>query len=298
MTGFIVINKPTEFTSFDVAAVVRGITGQKKIGHTGTLDPMATGVLPLLLGRATKASDLIPDSDKAYVAGFKFGVKTNTGDIWGEVKETSDKAVLESDLLEVIEEFKGEIMQIPPMYSAVSIGGQRLYKLARQGIEIEREAKKIYISELKLNRFSQNEGEIYIKCSKGTYIRTLIEDIAQKLGTVGTMNSLVRVEACGLKLEEAMTLDDLRALKAKNELQSAVKPVEILFEQLKSINVSEKQQKRFLNGGELSYLRLNLNEKFAEGERLRVYGDKFLGLAEFKNNSVKCVKSFIELPVG
>ena len=295
MNGLIIVNKAQKFTSFDVVAVMRGICKEKKIGHTGTLDPMATGVLPILIGSATKACDLIPDSDKAYKAKFKLGIKTTTGDVWGEItSEEKVKNIEKEEIENQLENFKGEIFQVPPMYSAVSVNGQRLYKLARQGIEIEREKRKVFISELLLLDFDGVFGTLYIKCSKGTYIRTLIEDIAEKIGTIGAMTELERVEACGFSHEDAYTLDEIRELAKEDKLLSILHKVEKVFEPYPVIKVSVAQEKRFSNGGFLSIQRLTLPRMtIKDGDFFRVYGTEFLGLGVCEGENLKFVKKFI-----
>ena len=198
MTGIICINKGKDITSFGVVSKVRGITCEKKAGHTGTLDPMATGVLPIMLGGATRFLNYLPDSDKGYRAKFLLGKTTDTLDITGEVTGEYDVAASIDDVESALVEFRGEIEQIPPMYSAVSVDGQRLYDLARKGIEVERQARKVEIKELSLCRELSNENEniytIDVLCSKGTYIRTLIDDLGKKLGCGAVMTELERLE--------------------------------------------------------------------------------------------------------
>lgn len=295
MTGVIVINKEQKFTSFDVVAIMRGITKEKKIGHTGTLDPMATGVLPILLGRATKACDLLPNSDKSYVAEFKLGVKTDTGDIWGTVKEEKFSTVTKEDVEKTLENFRGDIFQIPPMYSAVSVNGQRLYDLARKGIEVEREKRAVHISKLELISFDGEVGKLEISCSKGTYIRTLIEDIFETLGSLATMTSLVRTHACGFSVEQAMTLKELEATLKDGKLEEVLNPVENLFEEYPIAYTTPAQATRFSNGGELDITRLKLPKIILnDGGVLRVYGEKFIGLGKInlEKNCLKFLKKF------
>ena len=272
MNGVIVINKPQEFTSFDVVAVMRKITGERKIGHCGTLDPNATGVLPLLLGRAAKAQDILPNHDKAYTATFKLGLVTDTLDIWGEVISEETTSVRKEDILAIIPEFTGRILQIPPMYSAVKKDGKRLYDLARQGIEVEREAREITVYSLNLLEFDEDkqEGKLEVSCSKGTYIRTLIDDMAKRLCSGGCMTSLVRTSACGYTLQNAYTLEELKALREKGEIESTILSTESLFETYKEVAVSEAQAKRFANGGALGVERLRNMPKLADGEICRV----------------------------
>ena len=216
MNGVIVIDKPADFTSFDVIAVVRRLTGQRKTGHTGTLDPNATGVLPVLLGAATKAQDRIPNHDKSYLAQFRLGLTTDTLDIWGEVKTETPCCVTEDDVRSLLPRFSGEIMQVPPMYSALKKDGQRLYDLARKGVEVEREARPVTVYRLELVSFNSETqtGELAVSCSKGTYVRTLIDDIGQALGVGAVMTALRRTEACGFTLSDCVTLDCSRFIRS------------------------------------------------------------------------------------
>lgn len=288
MNGIIVINKPQNFTSFDVVAVMRRLCGQRKIGHTGTLDPMATGVLPLLLGNAAKAQDILPDSDKEYVAQFKLGITTDTLDIWGEVLEEKNVNANIDDILSLIPKYSGEITQIPPMYSAVKKDGVRLYDLARRGIEVEREERKVTISQLKLLSYDDEtfSGQLKIACSKGTYIRTLIDDIGKDLGCGAVMTSLVRTKACGFTLEDSVTLDELRTLSKEGECPEntigLLRSSESLFDVYRKIYVSEKQTQRFLNGNPLDIERTAVKKSTEDGEILRVCdrNGNFLGLGK------------------
>ena len=283
MNGVIVLDKPAGFTSFDAVAVMRGLSKEKKIGHTGTLDPMATGVLPLLLGRAAKAADLLPDTEKEYQAEFVLGKRFDTGDVTGKLLETSDSPIHRETLEEILADFRGEIWQTPPMYSAVSVGGKRLYQLARRGIEIERPARKITIYSLELLEYDPEgrRGVLRTTCSKGTYIRTLIEDVAKAAGTCGAMAALRRTAACGFSLEDALPLEKLRELAAGPGLETVMRPVESLFEEYPPVTVSGPQAARFRNGGGLDMGRLRLPRiALSSGQRLRVYGPEgFLGLA-------------------
>ncbi|WP_099206030.1 tRNA pseudouridine(55) synthase TruB [Scatolibacter rhodanostii] len=285
MNGLLVLDKPKDFTSFDVIAVMRKIAKEKKIGHTGTLDPMATGVLPLLFGRAAKAADLLPDTDKKYRAEFCLGIKTDTGDITGQVKQEVHATVDQVELEAVLPLFRGAIQQIPPMYSAVSIGGKRLYELARKGIEVERQARDIHIGELKLISFDdeKNVGVLEVSCSKGTYIRTLIEDIAERAGTVGTMTGLRRLSACGFSEAESITLEEARELAKNGKLEEKIQPTDSLFRHLEAVTVSQAQTVRFQNGGELACERLRgLGVCLQDGQAFRVYAPDglFLGLGK------------------
>lgn len=295
MNGILVVDKPQEFTSFDVVAVVRKLSGQKKIGHTGTLDPNATGVLPLLLGNATKAQDIVPNHDKEYVAGFKLGITTDTLDIWGQVKSETESAVKQSEIEEIIEKFTGEITQIPPMFSAVSVGGQRLYDLARKGVEVERKPRKVTVYELELESFDEQSqsGTLRVKCSKGTYIRTLIDDIGDEFKVGAVMTALRRTMACGFEIENALTLDEIKELP-KEELESKLMSTESLFYAYPELYVTDAQANRFHNGGALGIQRTKLADKnVPDGSIYRVKGlKKFLGLGIIKDNSIKIYKHF------
>lgn len=285
MNGVIILDKPAGFTSFDAVAVMRGLAREKKIGHTGTLDPMATGVLPLLLGRAAKAASLLPDTDKEYLAQFQLGRRFDTGDVTGALVEQNQAPVDRSALEGAMAGFLGEIDQLPPMYSAVSVNGQRLYKLARQGLTVERPARRVNISLLRLEAYdpASRQGTLRVACSKGTYIRVLIEDIAAAAGTCGTMAGLRRVRACGFSEADAVSLDQLRQLAGAGRLEEALRPVDGLFQAYRRVTVSGAQGTRFLNGGALALDRLRLAGGAPEaGERLQVYepGGAFLGLGE------------------
>ncbi len=283
MNGVVVIDKPAEFTSFDVVAVVRKILSTKKVGHCGTLDPNATGVLPVLVGNATKAQDIIPNHDKSYVATFKLGLTSDTLDIWGEVAEENGSDVKQQELKEALAHFVGDIMQTPPMYSAIKKDGVRLYDLARQGIEVEREARQITVYSLKLLSFDEKtqEGKISVSCSKGTYIRSLIDDIAKSLGTNAVMTSLVRSSACGFTLDEAISLDELKALAENGEIENKMLSTESLFVTYEELTVSDKQAVRFYNGNPLDITRTALRDmSVSDGEIFRVkdMNGTFLGL--------------------
>ncbi len=293
MDGIVVVNKPTDFTSFDVCAKLRGIFETKKIGHAGTLDPMATGVLPVFIGKATKACDILPNDKKAYTASFKFGIKTDTEDIWGEVLEKRESLIKTDELIMAAKGFLGDIKQIPPMYSAVKINGQKLYSLARKGIEIERPERDVHIYQLDVLRFDEKSqsGEIYVSCSKGTYIRTLICDIAGSLKTIGVMTALRRDFSGGFSLHDAFMLNELQELKNKGELKSAVIPTDKAFECYNSVTLDEKRTWLYKNG-----VCLRADQIGDKDETFRVYGfdGEFLGLVQtdVKENKTKRIKNF------
>lgn len=295
MNGIICINKPEGFTSFDVIAKLRGILKMKRIGHSGTLDPMATGVLPVFIGNATRACDMLSDNEKSYVADFRLGCSTDTQDSSGTVLTSSEIAISHDEFVEVMREFTGDIEQIPPMYSAVSVNGQRLYELARKGIEIERDARKIRIDKLELQEFdSQNRvGKLLIECSKGTYVRTIIHDIGQKLGCGGIMTGLVRLSSNGFTLDKALTIDEVKSLLDEGRLEEFILPVEKVFIGLPKLYLDEVQTKMYKNGIKLDLARVN---GVAKADKYAVYGDdkKFIGtgLADFDKAELKVEKNF------
>lgn len=295
MNGVLIINKPMDFTSFDAVAVTRKVSGQRKLGHCGTLDPNATGVLPVLLGAATKAQDILPNHDKEYVAELKFGLETDTLDIWGEVLKEEKSQVSAEAFEEILKNFRGEIMQVPPMYSALKLNGQRLYDLARQGIEVKREARPVTVYSLETESFNEKEqtAKIRVSCSKGTYIRSLIDDIGKALGTVAVMTSLCRTKACGFSLSESISMEELKSLTPE-DIKAKLLPIERLFESYREVTVSEAQSIRFKNGGALDLARLrNLPEDNTQGEIFRVnFDDNFLGLGTIKENELKIFKLF------
>ncbi len=282
MTGIIPLHKGENITSFFAVAKVRKIAGEKKAGHTGTLDPNATGVLPIALGGATRFIELLPTHKKAYKATFKTGIETDTLDIWGKVLKTTDKTVTLEEILSVIHNFKGEIMQLPPMFSALKKDGVRLYELARKGEEVEREPRKCEIYELEIGE-ENGEFTLYCECSAGTYIRTLISDIGDAVGAGAVMTSLERTYACGVALDQCFTLEQLTEISQNGEIEKAIIPVDKLLTEYPAVNVTENQAIRFKNGGDLMAQRVR-------GLKLpglyRVYGNnEFLGLGELKENS-------------
>lgn len=299
MNGVLLIDKPKEFTSFDVIAVVRGLTGQRKAGHTGTLDPNATGVLPVLLGSATKAQDLIPNHDKKYIADLKLGMTTDTLDIWGKELTKTESDITGEELESALDGFRGEIWQLPPMFSAVQKNGQRLYDLARKGMEVEREKRKVTVYSLTLLEFDRKTqcGKLEVFCSKGTYVRTIIDDIGAKLGVGAVMTGLRRVEACGFSIDDCLTLDELKELKEQGELSKALRSAESLFSVYPALYISPMQAKRFSNGGALDVSRTSLRDKDPSDKqifRVRENTAGFLGLGIFseEKNQIKIYKLF------
>ena len=292
MQGILIVDKPTDWTSFDVIAKLRGILGTRKLGHSGTLDPMATGVLPVFCGGASKAVDLQLDHTKAYRATLKLGARTDTGDVTGTVLETAPVTAGEKELLEVLPRFVGPRMQTPPMYSAVKINGQPLYKLARQGMEVERKARPIEILSIQYEGSpAENEYTLTVKCSKGTYIRVLLEEIAEAMGQKGTMSALRRVAAGVYTEADAHSLEEIQAAKnaGPEALQALMLPVESVFTSLPLLVADERAEQHLYNGCPTS------RYPAADGRyRVRNAQGQFLGLANVTGGVLRVEKLFVE----
>lgn len=295
MNGILCVNKPQGFTSFDVVAKLRGILKIKRLGHAGTLDPMATGVLPVFVGTATKACDIMPDNSKSYRAGFRLGQTSDTQDVTGKILTTSDKSVSYDDICAVLPEFTGKIMQIPPMYSAVQVNGKRLYDLARQGIEVERQARKIEVNSLHIFGYDEEtrEGILEIDCGKGTYIRTIIHDIGEKLGCGGIMTSLVRTSASGFTLDDCHTFEEIQQARDENRLESLILPVETIFRKLPRLQLNAHQTRLYRNGVKLDLARVH--NIVGDCGLYSLYGDdgNFIGtaVADFENGVLRIGKN-------
>lgn len=293
MNGILIVNKEAGFTSFDVIAKLRGILGMKKIGHTGTLDPMATGVLPVLLGNATRISDYLTDYDKCYIAVVKLGLTTDTEDITGTVLSEKPVNVTEEQLLNVIPSFLGNIMQLTPMYSARKVNGQKLVDLARKGITVEREKKPVCIKELKMSDFSQDDGtfKLYVLCSKGTYVRTLCHDIGEALGCGACMTSLQRIKTGRYELSEARTLSEIETAVKTGKIDELVYPTDSVFTEYDRVDVTEEGKKFLLNGNPLKPEQLC---KPCHTQKIRVYIEgSFAALYEFRNGIYRPDKMFL-----
>ncbi len=281
MTGIICLDKPRDMSSFMAVKRASRILGVKKAGHTGTLDPMATGVLVIMLGHCTRFIELLPEHRKSYTARVKLGITTDTLDITGNILSTNDVNVTHEQLLSACEQFKGEILQTPPMYSALKKDGERLYDLARKGIEIEREQRKITIEKLEIYDFDGVEFSMDVTCSAGTYIRSLCDDIGRVLGCGAVMTELRRTEANGFSIESSVTLKELEKLVSEDKAESVITSVERALLSYPEITVSKPQANRFHNGGALSYERLH--GEYPIGI-YRVYSPEkvLLGLGEIK----------------
>lgn len=295
LNGIINIYKEKGFTSHDVVAKMRGICKQKKIGHTGTLDPDATGVLPVCLGSGTKLCDMLTDKDKEYVAELLLGVETDTQDVSGQLLKQQEVAVSEDQVREAIMSFQGEYMQVPPMYSALKVNGKKLYELARAGKEVERQARPVFIHEIEVLELQLPVVKIRVACSKGTYIRTLCADIGVKLGCGGTMQSLMRTKVGGFSLEKAVTLSQLEAIRDEEGLESILYPVESAFEECPALHIKSEFRK-LLDNGNAFYPNQTLEKvTYSEGEWVKVYGDTmFYGVYAYDkaNRRYKPVKMF------
>ncbi|MCD7836835.1 MAG: tRNA pseudouridine(55) synthase TruB [Lachnospiraceae bacterium] len=300
MNGIIIINKEAGFTSFDVVAKLRGICGQRKIGHTGTLDPQATGVLPVCLGNAAKLCDMLTDKDKEYVAELLLGVTTDTQDTTGRVlseKHVECDAGFAVRAETAIMEFVGEYDQIPPMYSAIKVNGRRLYELAREGKEVERKARRVTIGEIEILDMQPPVIRLRIVCSKGTYIRTLCADIGERIGCGGVMKSLVRTRVGRFKLEDALTLSQVQRLKEAGEFEASLIPVDSMFPECPLLHVQTAWKKLTDNGN--AFLPIHTVEKktFRDGEWVRVYSEdgSFVGIYAYDSERLwyKPVKLFM-----
>lgn len=294
-TGVLVVNKHEGVTSHRIVQILRRMYDTSRVGHTGTLDPMATGVLPILIGRAVKASDYLVSEEKEYIATLRLGVTTDTLDTTGEILTTSDDIPDEAAVLEAAKCFVGEIEQIPPMYSAIKIDGQKLVDLARAGETVERKPRQVEIKELEVEKLSHNEYKLRIVCSKGTYVRTLCADIGEKLGCGGAMSSLVRVRTGNFTLENAITVEELEKMTFEERLALPLPTVK-LFENLNTISVNDFYAKLIRGGTELYQKKLGTD--FEVGELIRImYNGEFLALGRVceyeKGTAVKPEKLFM-----
>ncbi len=285
-SGIIVIDKPTDWTSHDVIAKLRGILRERRIGHAGTLDPMATGVLPVFVGRGTRAVEFAAEGQKEYLAGLRLGQITDTQDVTGNTLETRPVSVTKDDLEAVLPAFRGDILQIPPMYSAIKKQGKKLYELARAGKEVERDPRPITIFSLTIEeQTADTDFLLRVRCSKGTYVRTLCHDIGQVLGCGGCLSSLRRTMAAGFTEADAVTLEHLMQSPVPQE---ALLPVESYFRDYPRLDVDERAAGKIRNGLTFAYT--------APNGRYRVYGaDGFLMLGEIAQNQLYTVKSFFEV---
>ncbi|MBE6928113.1 MAG: tRNA pseudouridine(55) synthase TruB [Ruminococcaceae bacterium] len=281
--GILIVNKPEGWTSQDVVSKLRGIFHERRVGHGGTLDPMATGVLPVFFGRATRAVEFFEHADKKYIATLRLGTVTDTQDISGNVLKSDTVSVTPSDVDRILPQFLGAIEQIPPMYSAIKLGGKKLYELARAGKEVERKPRKIEIFSLRMTPLNETDWALEVHCSKGTYVRTLCHDIGAALGCGGCMAALQRVAAGAYHLDESVTMDEL----IQNEdRETLLRPIDSLFPDASSLTLTAAQEKCVRNGASFTMK--------GEAERCRVYSadGEFLALAQIKDGRLSTIKSF------
>lgn len=286
--GIIIIDKPAAWTSMDVCAKLRGVFQEKRVGHGGTLDPMATGVLPVFIGRATRAVEFAEHQEKEYLAGLKLGVVTNTQDTTGEILEEHPVSVSRADIEQALDAFRGPIQQIPPMYSAIKIGGKKLYELARKGREVERPPRPVTIYSLELvAQHSPTDYELRIRCSKGTYVRTLCHDLGQALGCGGAMSSLRRSMASGFSLSDAVTLEQV--LQAEDP-SALLRPVDAMFSEFPALPLQPGWEKKIRNGSPAPA------PEVPEGT-YRLYGadGSFLALCRVSDGTLTTIKSFFSV---
>lgn len=285
INGIVNIYKEKGYTSHDVVAVLRKVVGQKKIGHTGTLDPDATGVLPVCLGRATKVCELLTDHDKTYEALLLLGKTTDTQDISGEVLEERDPGDLtEEEVRSCIESFIGEYDQVPPMYSALKVNGKKLYELAREGKTVERKSRKVQIHGIRILEMNLPHVRMEVDCSKGTYIRTLCHDIGEKLQVGGCMEGLERTKVGRFLKEDAVTLDEVRQKMEQGEGAELFTPLDQIFAELPAVTVTDAKAWMSYNGNDLPERVLLEKEAWTDGQEVRVYDSRknFIGLYQYR----------------
>ena len=291
MLGFININKPRGMTSFDVVAVLRKITHIKQIGHTGTLDPFATGVLPICIGKATKLIEYLPD-DKSYIATVKFGANTDTYDLEGEITQTFGKKITQDELQNILTEFEGEIEQIPPIYSAIKVKGKKLYEYAREGKEVKIEPRKIFIKKIELITFYiENQiAQILVECSKGTYIRSIAYDIGQKLGCGGHLIALQRTKAGMFNIENSIHLENIKSLKDVEK--NLINPLDVV--PLPEYQLNEEEKEKVSHGMSINYRGdyANISNIYLPPIVFLVCGDKIHAIGMVNEDKIVVKKVF------
>lgn len=289
MNGILLVDKPTDWTSSDVVAKLRSLLHERRIGHSGTLDPMATGLLVLFVGRATRAVEFAESQEKRYLASLRLGLATDTQDITGNRISGEPREISEAELERTLALFRGEIQQIPPMYSAIKVGGKKLYEIARRGGEVERKPRPVHIRELRLLGREGEDWLLDVTCSKGTYIRTLCHDIGQSLGCGGCMSALRRVRAGEFSIENACSLDQVREAADRGEAEKLLLPVDSLFRQAPALSLNARDEKRIRSGGVFPVA--------VQDGQYRAYGPDgaFLALVRVTGGELKSIKSFFEV---
>ena len=289
MNGILLVDKPTGWTSSDVVAKLRGLLHERRIGHSGTLDPMATGLLVVFVGRATRAVEFAESQEKRYLASLRLGLATDTQDITGNRISGEPREISEAELERTLALFRGDIQQIPPMYSAIKVGGKKLYEIARRGGEVERKPRPVHIRELRLLGREGEDWLLDVTCSKGTYIRTLCHDIGQSLGCGGCMSALRRVRVGEFSIENACTLDQVREAADRGEAEKLLLPVDSLFRQDPALSLNARDEKRIRSGGVFPVA--------VQDGQYRAYGSDgaFLALVRVTGGELKSIKSFFEV---
>lgn len=293
--GILVVNKSKDMTSHDVVSILRRKLKIKRIGHTGTLDPMATGVLPICIGNATRISEYIMEQGKSYIASLKFRYSTTTYDSTGDVVDKSDKvSFTDSEILEVIDKYIGNIKQTPPIYSAIKVDGKKLYEYAREGKSVEIKSRNVDIYDIKLLENSGENIKIYVKCSKGTYIRSLIHDIGISLGTFAHMTDLIRTSVGKFDIEDSYDIDSIDNMSI-DEISQALISIEDSLYNLDKINIKEDIKQRLINGQRINVKTLNINfDDLSEDTDISVYvQNEFIGIGEINNNILKMEKVLV-----
>lgn len=288
--GIINVLKPPGMTSHDVVGALRRLFKLKRIGHTGTLDPDACGVLPICVGKATKVVDYLTDKTKRYRAQLVLGITTDTEDASGKVIETKNVDVSQEEILNIVQSFVGDIEQIPPMYSAIKMDGKKLYQLAREGVTVKREPRKIKIFGIQVVSFDENKVFFDVECSKGTYIRTLCKDIGEKLGCGGHMGFLLRMSAGSFNIEESFTLDEISDHYNNGNVEQFLIPTDKIFEKYKAVTVKNESLKWILNGAQIYAKDMAEKDTFVDEEIIRVYDTSGNFLALYKMNNEDKVK--------
>ena len=296
MNGVLIVNKEQDFTSHDVVAKLRGITRQKKIGHTGTLDPMATGVLPVCFGNATKLCDMLTDKSKEYETCMLLGVTTDTQDITGSILEKKEVKCTEKEISDVIQKFVGEYEQMPPMYSALKVNGKKLYELARAGIEVERKTRTVVIEKIEILSIDFPRVYLRVGCSKGTYIRTLCDDIGRELGCGATMEELKRTRVGGFTIENAYTLNQIENMMQEGVLENELLRTDEVFKEYDKISAVTNEIDKFLHNGNPVYIS-NFERNTYDGELVRMYdlSGEFVGvyICDISKKSYRPFKMFL-----
>ena len=297
--GVININKEKGYTSHDVVAKLRGIVGQKKIGHTGTLDPDATGVLPVCLGKATKLCDMLTDKSKTYETIMLLGKTTDTQDISGSVlSESSVESIDEDAVKKCIGEFVGDYLQVPPMYSALKVNGKKLYELARQGIEVERKARPVVIHEIKILEIALPRVRMEVSCSKGTYIRTLCHDIGLKLGCGACMEELIRTKVSCFEISDSLTLGQVQELKEAGKIEEILVPIDAMFSEYEAVTLKKEFASFAYNGNLFLPKHIHKKLELVDGKNVRVYDEdgRFIAIYAFDKNkrTFQIVKMFFD----